>query len=323
MKIMSTLLSPPQPLKAEQQNDFSIGICAADRAANLSNLLTSITREQFPEGWTLRKVILVASGCDPEALAFSRALAASDKRYKIIEEPERYGKSEAINKIIDSFEGSFLVLVNSDASPEPGAIFKLLRAIGEDTNAGVISASPAIAPKRGITNGVVRLMWAAHNQCLEELTRADKNNHCCDELLVIRSEAVQKLPADTVNDGAFMAVNATRAGYAVKFCESARVNIDVPQHMVDVIEQRRRILFGHRQIWESVGQPPKTLESMLMTNPVLSISILIKTLARSPELVLALPVAIVSEAVSTFLAVLDTLTSTKRHKLWARFGNKS
>jgi len=320
---VSTVLSPPEIPKAEHQNDFSIGICAADRAANLTKLLTAITREQFPEGYTLRKIILVASGCDPNALTFARELAASDERFKIIEEPQRYGKSEAINRIIDSFEGSFLVLVNSDAFPEYGAIFKLLGSIGEDASAGMVSASPLIAPRHGITHGVVRLMWAAHNQCLEELTRVDKNNHCCDELLVIRSEALQRLPADTVNDGAFMAVNSTRAGYSVKFSESARVHIDVPQQMVDVIEQRRRILFGHRQIWESVGQPPKTLESMLMTNPVLSISILIKTLTRSPELVLALPVAIMSEAVSTFLAVLDTLTSTKRHKLWTRVGSKS
>jgi cellulose synthase/poly-beta-1,6-N-acetylglucosamine synthase-like glycosyltransferase len=320
---VSTILSPPEPPQAEHQNDFSIGICAADRATNLAKLLTAITREQFPEGYTLRKIILVASGCDPNALAYARELAASDERFKILEEPQRYGKSEAINKIIDSFEGSFLVLVNSDASPESGAIFKLLRSMEEDASAGMVSASPVIAPRHGITHCVVRLMWAAHNQCLEELTRIEKNNHCCDELLIIRSEALQKLPPDTVNDGAFLAVNSTRAGYSVKFSESAKVNIDVPQRMVDVIEQRRRILFGHRQIWESVGQPPRTLESMLMTNPVLSISILIKTLARSPELVTALPVAIVSEAVSTFLAVLDTLTSTKRHKLWTRFGNKS
>ena len=320
---MSTILSPPEPSKTEHQNDFSIGICAADRAANLSNLLTAIMREQFPEGYTLKKIILVASGCDPNALTFARELAEEDERFKIIEEPERRGKSEAINKIIDAFEGSFLVLVNSDAFPEPGAIFKLLRAIGEDASAGVISASPAVASKDGITHGVVRLMWAAHNQCLEELTPGDRNNHCCDELLVIRSEALQSLPADTINDGAFMAVSSTRAGFSVKFCESAKVNIDVPQRMVDVIEQRRRILFGHRQIWESVGQPPKTLESMLTTNPLLSISILIKTLARSPELIVALPVAIVSEVISTYLSFLDTLTSTKRHKLWTRFGNKS
>jgi cellulose synthase/poly-beta-1,6-N-acetylglucosamine synthase-like glycosyltransferase len=320
---VSTVLSPPEPPKAEHKSDFSIGICAADRAANLAKLLTAITREQLPEGYTLRKIILVASGCDPKALVYARELAASDERFKIVEEPQRYGKSEAINKIIASFEGSFLVLVNSDAFPEYGAICKLLRSIGEDASAGVVSASPVIARRHGITHGVVRLMWAAHNQCLEELTRVDRNNHCCDELLVIRSEALQKLPVDTVNDGAFLAVSSTRAGYSVKFSQSARVNIDVPQRMVDLIEQRRRILFGHRQIWESVGEPPRTLESTLMTDPVLSISILIKTLARSPELAVALPVAIVSEAVSTFLAVLDSLTSTKRHKLWKRFGNKS
>lgn len=320
---MATLLTVPTKSSTESRNDFSIGICAADQATNLNNLLAAIMREPIPEGYNLRKIILVASGCDPNSLMLARELAEGDGRFTIIEEPERRGKAEAINRIIDSFEGSFLVLVNSDALPEQGAISKLLTSIGKDVTAGMISASPLVTPKGGLTQGVLRLMWAAHNQCLEELTRDNTNNHCCDELLVIRSEALQKLPAETVNDGAYMAAISTRSGYSVKFCESAKVHIDVPQHMVDVIEQRRRILFGHRQIWESVGQPPRTLESMLITNPLLSLSILIRTLARSPELVLALPAAIMSEAVSTFLALVDTLNSTKRHKLWTRFGSKS
>ncbi len=128
---MSTILTVPTCLKPSHQNDFSIGICAADRATNLSNLLAAIMREQIPEGYTLKKIILVASGCDPNSLMLARELAEEDDRFTIIEEPERRGKAEAINRIIDSFEGSFLVLVNSDALPEPGAISKLLTRLGK------------------------------------------------------------------------------------------------------------------------------------------------------------------------------------------------
>jgi cellulose synthase/poly-beta-1,6-N-acetylglucosamine synthase-like glycosyltransferase len=109
----------------------------------------------------------------------------------------------------------------------------------------------------------------------------------------------------------------------VKFCDSAKVNIDVPQRIVDVIQQRRRILFGHRQIWQSAGQPPKTLESMLTVNPLMSFSILVKTLARSPELSLVIPIALVAETAATILSIFDTVTGSKRHVLWKRFGNKS
>jgi cellulose synthase/poly-beta-1,6-N-acetylglucosamine synthase-like glycosyltransferase len=249
------------PEESVTETGFSIGICAADSAANLDRLLGLISSEAYPSGFTLRKVVLVASGCDPESMVSVRERAQRDQnqRFILIEEPTRRGKSAAINQVIENFDGHFLVLVNSDAVPEPGAISKLLRMIGEDDNIGMVSASPAVVGKTGITSGVLQLMWATHNECLLTLSGSDRNNHCCDELIVIRSDALRKLPADTVNDVAYLAGSAYQAGYSIKFCEPARVRIDVPLSFTDLIRQRRRILYGHVQIWKSVGESPRTL----------------------------------------------------------------
>ncbi len=311
------------PEKSVAETGFSIGICAADSAANLDRLLAVIASETHPPGFTLKKVVLVASGCEPESMVSVRELAHRDQRFVLIEEPTRRGKSAAINQVIENFDGHFLVLVNSDALPEPGAISKLLSVIAEDTNVGMVSASPAVGNKTGITSSVLQLMWATHNECLLTLSDSDRNNHCCDELIVIRADALRKLPADTVNDGAYLAGSAYQAGYSIKFCEAARVRIDVPLSFTDLIRQRRRIVYGHVQIWKSVGESPRTLESMLLNNPLLSLSILIRTLAKSPKLVLALPLAVIGEAVSITFAMYDNLTSSKKHTTWDRFGSRS
>ncbi|MGA2790440.1 MAG: glycosyltransferase family 2 protein [Candidatus Bathyarchaeia archaeon] len=311
------------PEKIRLDVGFSIGICAADSAANLGRLLELIENETYPSAFTLEKVVLIASGCDPEAMTHVRELADRDGRFLLIEEPTRRGKSAAINQIIENFNGRFLVLVNSDALPESGAISSLLQEIVEDKDIGMVSASPIVAGKPGITSSVLQLMWGTHNECLIRLSDNERNNHCCDELLVVRSEALRKLPPDTVNDGAYLAGNAYQAGYSVKFCELARVKIDVPGSFIDLIRQRRRIVYGHVQIWKSVGESPRTLESMLLGNPLLSLSILIHTLAKSPRLVLALPVALIGEAVSIILAIGDNLSSTKKHTTWDRFGSRS
>ncbi len=310
------------PLDASLESGFSIGICAADRAANLENLLETIESEPFP-GLVLKKIVLVASACDPKALAFARRLASSDKRLVLIEEPERRGKADAINQIMDNYDGRFLVLINSDAVPQRGAISELLRIIEKDAGMGMISASPYIGEKEGLTGALSQLLWEVHNELLRELNHGDLNNRCCDELLALRAEALHKLPPDTVNDGAYLAGRANLAGYSIRFCETAKVKIDVPQTFVDVIRQRRRIVYGHFQIWKTVGQPPKTLESMLMSDSILSLSILIRTLARSPRLIIALPVALMGEAASVLLAIWDNLSSTRKHVMWKRFGSKS
>jgi cellulose synthase/poly-beta-1,6-N-acetylglucosamine synthase-like glycosyltransferase len=305
------------------QTGFSIGICAADHATTLRKLLDLIEDETYPEGLSLRKVVVVASGCDPEALDFLQEQANRSKSFTLIQEPERRGKSEAINRIIDSFDGEFLVLVNSDAMPEPGAIAKLLAVIVRNRNVGVVSAAPILARGSGITSAVLQLIWGVHNECLLTLNGNDQNNHCCDELVVVRSSALQKLPTGTVNDGAFLAGTAYQSGYSIRFCPEARVKIDVPFKLVELMQQRRRIVYGHFQILRTVGQSPRTVESLLTDNPHLGLSILIKTLAQSPTLIPALPVALIAEAISIALAILDSLTSPSKHAKWNRVGSRA
>jgi cellulose synthase/poly-beta-1,6-N-acetylglucosamine synthase-like glycosyltransferase len=309
--------------KPEANTRFSVGICAADHASGLEELIKFVEREPYRIGLNLQEIIVVASGLDPDATALIGALANQHHNLTLIEEPMRRGKAEAINRIIKSCNGEFLVLINSDAHPQPGAIATLLGEIVDDKNVGLVSASPVIGGSGGITGAVLKLMWELHNQCLSALNEADLNNHCCDELIIIRSKALRELPEDTVNDGAFMAGAAHRAGYTIRFCKEAKVRIDVPQRFGELIKQRRRIIYGHLQILRSVGESPRTLESMIFNNPRLGLSILIKTLAKSPKLILALPVAVVGEFVSGMFGTIDTLSSVKKHVPWDRVGRRA
>ena len=318
---MTQSLVSPEPKLLE--TGFSIGICAADRATNLQNLLGVIERENYPADLVLRKVVVVASGCEPTALDFLREPRNRSYSFTLIHEPERRGKSEAINQIIDSFDGEFLILVNSDAMPEPGAISKLLDVIVRNRELGVVSASPVLGRGSGITGAVLQLLWGVHNECLLTLNVNDQNNHCCDELVVVRANALHKLPSGTVNDGAFLAGAAYRSGYKIRFCEEARVKIDVPVRLGELLQQRRRIVYGHLQIFQTVGQAPRTVESLLADNPRLGLSILIKTLARSPTLILALPIAVIGETISVTLAILDNITSSTKHAKWDRVGSRA
>lgn len=106
-----------------QATGFSIGICAADSAANLGTLVEQVESENYPNELELRKIILIASACEPESLSFVRELAQRDRRLVLIEEAKRRGKFAAINQIIENSDGQFLVLVNSDALPERSVRF--------------------------------------------------------------------------------------------------------------------------------------------------------------------------------------------------------
>jgi glycosyltransferase involved in cell wall biosynthesis len=300
------------------QSAFSIGICASDRSEKLPLLLRVLESEQFNKNG-MRRIIIVASGCSVTTLARLREIANRDRRVQLIEEPVRLGKSEALNRIIENRIGDFLVLVNSDAIPEDDAINTLIEAIERNPRVGVVSASPFFEPSKGVVSGILDLMWTLHNDWSLRLNHAGLNNHASDELMVVSSRALSKLPRGVINDGAYIAGTAFLKGFMIKFSEEARVQIDVPDRLTDLIQQRRRILFGHFQVWKWLGQSPRTPELMLLTAPTLTLGLLIRRIAESPRLLRVLPIALISESVALFLAVKDSITSTKRHTVWRRY----
>ena len=297
---------------------FTIGICASDRSENLPLLLELLESERFNKD-LLRRIIIVASGCSLETLARLREVADRDRRFQIIEESTRLGKSEALNRIFENRIGDFLVLVNSDAIPEGDAINTLMEAIESNPRVGVVSASPFFQPSKGVVYRILELMWTLHNDWSLRLNHAGMNNHASDELMVVSSRALSKLPEGIINDGAYIAGTAFLKGFMIKFSEKARVQIDVPTRLTDLIQQRRRILFGHFQVWKWLGQSPRTAELMLLSAPTLTLGLLIRRIAQSPRLLQVLPIALISESAALVLAAKDIITSTKQHRVWSRY----
>ncbi len=299
---------------------MSIGICATGRSENLPLVLSVIDSERFHSS-VVQRIIVVASGCPEYTLFELRRVALRDKRLMVIEEPARYGKGEAVNRIIENAIGKFLVLVNSDATPERGAISKLIDLIESDDRIGVVSASPFFEHGKGSLSDILELMWTLHNDSSLRLNHEGMNNHASDELMVVKSKALKKLPAGVVNDGAYIAGTAFLNGFLIRFSDISRVRIDVPRRLTDLIQQRRRIIFGHFQVWAWLGQSPRTVELMLFSSPTLSLGLLIKRLARSSRLLRILPVALMCETIAFLFAVKDIMTSTRQHAVWRRFGD--
>lgn len=298
---------------------FSIGICATGNAEDAPLLVENLLAESPPDGLELRQLVVVASECSEDVVSRLEHIQANESRMHLVSEDARQGKADAVNKILIRAEGDLIVLVNSDAHPQPGALRSLLSVLASDPHVGAASAMPVTRPRPGLASAVVDLMWATHNECSYALNHMDLSNHACDELVAFRLEAVTKLPDGLVNDGAFMAATVRRRGYTVKFCAAAKVLIETPSRPSDLIGQRRRILFGHAQVWRRMGDPPKTMESLMIFSPLIGLRLLVRALSRRPRFLLALPAAILTEFVASSLSIWDSIRSTKRYTIWRRF----
>src|SRR5207244_12158435 len=108
----------------------------------------------------------------------------------------------------------------------------------------------------------------------------------CDDLLVVRQSLITKVPANVVNDGAYIGGLVHAQGYLVKFSTTARVKIRVATRLSDLIRQRQRVIFGHVQVWRKLGHPPMPIESMLFMKPFFSVRTLVRLLSGRPPLIM-------------------------------------
>ena len=312
---------------ARQTTSFAVGICATGASENLSSLMSLVTSEKFDEKFTLRRIIVVASDCPEVTMEYVRLVARNDKRIFLIEEQERKGKADAVNKIILNSLGNYYILfVNADALPAKGSFAELLETAERSESIGVVSGSAFLDPthQENTTSKVEDFMWTIHNECSRELNHMNTSNHGSDEMMVIRSSAIPSLlPAGVINDGAYLGGTAKSLGYSIKFSGRAKVMIDAPERVPDLIRQRERIIFGHFQIWQLRRRFPKTVESLLLVSPSVSLGIVVKALSKRPRLIKVAPVALFIEAVSFLLAMRDTLNgkSSQKHRIWKRYAN--
>jgi cellulose synthase/poly-beta-1,6-N-acetylglucosamine synthase-like glycosyltransferase len=304
-------------LQAATVSGFTLGICASDAAPDLPRLLSFLETEEFGESFALLRIIIVASGCTEETIREVRRAASEDARVHTIVEDRRRGKAQAINQILERSRGEFLVMLNADAFPERDSIRKLLD-LANDKSVGAASAEPIFEAGDGPLQRALSLMWSSHSLMSLSLNHAGISNHACDELIVVRRSLFTSLPPNLVNDGAYIGGLVRRKGYSVKFSVSARVKIAVPKVPIDLIRQRRRIIFGHVQVWKNLGRPPMTIESMLFMDPLVSLRTILRTLSKRPRLILGFPLVAVSESIAILTGLWDVASSSERHAVWRR-----
>lgn len=297
----------------------SVGMCAYNEASRISAVLDSLLGQSVPEPFELAEILVVASGCTDGTERIVEAWSEIDSRVRLLREPRRNGKASALNYVLQRYRGDLLVLLNADARLRPDSLGALLHAFLDD---GVEIACGASSPgesRNGVTRLVHGLLWDLHNRTLWTLSRLGMPNHCCDEFMAIRRGFVEILPAVLINDGAYMGVLASCRGVSVRFCPRAEVVVETPQNLFGHLQQRRRILRGHRQIQRLLDFRPNTLRGIFTGHPEIAVRIVLEEVRRRPlgAFVLSL-IAIPLEIWAGVLDLTDSLRGRVFDPAWPK-----
>ncbi len=306
-------------LSAQGVVSVSVGVCAYNEAERVRGLLGSLLDQVVSAPFRVDEIIVVASGCtDGTGLAVRQA-AGGDARVRLIEEPERRGKASALNQILGLVRSDLLVLVNADARLAPGSLAGLLRVFVDFPQTAVACGAAVPEPEPGLPHSVESVLWSLHNRVLAVQSQHRLENHCCDEFMAIRRGFVDSLPPDLINDGAYLGVLAGLAGQSVHFCEEAPIWVRTPRSVRGLLERRRRILRGHRQVRRILHRAPNTLESLAARKPSLAARIMAREVLEHPR---ALPILLLAavplEVVAAALAASDEVLRPGTAAIWPK-----
>jgi cellulose synthase/poly-beta-1,6-N-acetylglucosamine synthase-like glycosyltransferase len=302
---------------------FTVGVCSVDESSGLERLISLINEEALPDSVIISDIVIVVSGSSAETVSVAMNTQSRIQKTVIIE-PKRSGKAEAINRIIDAMNGDNLLLINADAQPLKGSIGSLMKELAA-SNAGMMCATPLPADSEcgPVVSALSRFAWSLHNSTMETLQETGAIMHLTDEMIAISGRVITALPEGTVNDGAYLSTLCQIEGEKVAYSKNAFIIVSIPHTLHDFIQQRIRIIYGHLQVKEMIGEFPGTAEFTSMKNPVTGLRILVDFAKRHPLESLFLPTALLFESVALAQALKETKADENPHKAWNRISTAS
>jgi cellulose synthase/poly-beta-1,6-N-acetylglucosamine synthase-like glycosyltransferase len=288
----------------------TVGICAYNEAMNIGKLLSNIFNQQElpPES----EVIVVCSGCTDNTVPIVQEFAEHDPRVHVYIEDQRRGKASAINQILQNAKGKAIIFISADTLPNEGCFRRLISKLN-NPNVGIVCGNPVpVNSTKTVAGKVVHLLWSFHGYVFTQLNDAGLARHAT-EIFCIRKNITASIPLNAVNDDAYLALEAKKKGWLIKFEPPAQVLICGPKTVKEYFQQRRRVIYGHYQVKKMTGASPQHLMHLLPVYPTKVLGLcswLFKT-----QYISTLTVFIIAELAANFVAIGDTLLK-KNHYQW-------
>lgn len=216
----------------------SVGVLAYNEEANIAKLLAALLEQQL-EQVEISEVIVVSSASTDRTDAIVEEYARKHPRISLIREPERRGKSAAINTFIAAAGNDILVMESGDTIPAPDTVEKLAGAFS-NPNIGMTGGRPVPENDPATFIGYsVNLLWRLHHEMALISPKLG-------EMVAFR-RVFDSIPAQSAVDEASIEALIRDRNLELKYIPEAVVHNKGPETLSDFIKQRRRIASGH--IW--------------------------------------------------------------------------
>lgn len=296
---------------------ISVGICTSNDESTINNVLKDLIKKSQDKELNIREVIIVSSGCiDKTEFIIEKYIESYPDFIRLIVESKRNGKSSALNIIFNSFKGDALILLPADVVLGSNSLIYLKKKLYSNQMIGVVSGKPILLPKltkNSIIGKISGIIWRLHNQTLS----LNSNTHATGELMIIRRNALVQIPSFIINDDAYIALETVNKEFAIAFEKKSHVFISVPTTLYDYIMQRRRVLTGHKQIYQLKNKNTTTFREIFRTQKILGLKLLLREI-RNVKTLYYFVIAVVIESYIECYIALSRKDYFKQKGIWKR-----
>ena len=214
----------------------SVGVIVYNEAANIGRLLQALHAQRL-HSVVIDRIYVVSSACTDGTDDIVREYAAHHDDVTLICEPERKGKSSAINLFLQAASSEALIIESGDTLPARDTVERMVGAFANPA-VGMTGGRPLPENPTGTFIGyAVNLLWKLHH-------RMALISPKLGEMVAFRN-VVGSIPTQSAVDEASIETSITAQGYKLKYIPEAIVHNKGPETLRDFISQRRRIATGH------------------------------------------------------------------------------
>lgn len=208
----------------------------------------------YPE--SLLDIIVVTDGSTDSTAQLVRDYIAqhTDQSIKLLHDPERAGKSAAINRAARQADGEILVFSDANAIYYRDSIRKLCLQFS-NPEIGAVSGQKTVH-KEGVGESE-SLYWKYESAIKRRESLISSTTGVVGEMFAIRRSQFCEIPANIINDDAFLGMCVVRHGARTVYEQSA-ICVEYPSaSMNDELTRRKRINAGrfqllfNKQLWPS------------------------------------------------------------------------
>ncbi|MDD3824693.1 MAG: glycosyltransferase [Anaerolineae bacterium] len=279
----------------------SVGITAYNEEANIGRLLQAIIDQRLYEV-EISEIIVVASGCTDRTEEIVREAMAREPRIQLYVQPQREGKTSAINVFLEHARERICVLESGDTLPREDTIEKMVNMFRNPAVGMTGAQKVAVNTPDHIVGLLSHLRLQMEHQLCLEIPRLG-------ELIAFR-KVFDQLPPDVAMDEAFVEAFIIRRGMQVRYAPEAVVYNMGPETVADFVRQRRRNYAGHLYLKEKYGYKVSSLQNTRV------VRLALEQVWGAIRLLATLAFLAMLEICSRILGAWDYYVRKKKHVVW-------